>query len=363
MLRQMVEIVENEQPDLFLLCGDVYHTSQPSSAAQTMFSETMVKIHKANPSMTMVITAGNHDSASRHEIFRTPWKMWNIHVIGNINKNTLEEHIIPVGDKGYVVAVPYANERNIPVDFFQQLLDLVAARNTAGLPVVMTAHTTVKGCDFSGHTTLLETTIGGIDSCDITQFGVGYDYFALGHIHREQFIHTGNHNVRYSGTPIAVSFDENYPHSVSIVEIEKNGARPKVTKREIVNLHPLVTLPTSGTATLEEALDLLRKYPDDISAYIRLNVEIDDFLPADAMAQANECREGKECKLCPINAKRRPRPGDSEVKAMTVKELREESPLEIARQYAKDKGIEFGDELETLFNNVLEMLREDSRND
>ena len=48
MLQQMVNIVKEQQPDVFLLCGDVYHTSQPSAAVQTLFTEYIVKIHNAN---------------------------------------------------------------------------------------------------------------------------------------------------------------------------------------------------------------------------------------------------------------------------------------------------------------------------
>ena len=49
MLEQIQSIVETHKPDLFLLCGDVYHTTQPSSSVQTMFAESILKIHQANP--------------------------------------------------------------------------------------------------------------------------------------------------------------------------------------------------------------------------------------------------------------------------------------------------------------------------
>ena len=125
------------------------------------------------------------------------------------------------------------------------------------LPVVMIAHATVKGCDFRGHDHATEYAVGGIDSLELEEMGEGYDYLALGHIHHEQFVHSGKHNVRYSGTPLPVSFDESYPHSVSIVEIGKHGDTPTVEQIGIRNPHPLVTLPTDGLATWEEAKALL----------------------------------------------------------------------------------------------------------
>lgn len=362
MLEQMVEIVKEEKPDVFLLCGDVYHTSQPSAAVQTMLTDGMVSIHNAHPQMKIVMTAGNHDSGTKHEIFRTPWRALGVYAVGQLEKENPDEHIIEVPGKGYVIAVPYANERNIPDGFFQQLLDRVAERNTEGLPVVLTAHTTVKGCDFTGHDHATEYSVGGIDSFELEQMGEGYDYLALGHIHHEQFVHSGKHNVRYCGTPLAVSFDETFPHSVSMVEIGKHGEKPAVEKVEIENPRPLVTLPTEGAASWEEAKSLLAKFPDDIPAYIRLNVEIDDFLPVETNAEASSLAKSKQCRFCYINAKRK-KAGQSEAKVLTVQEFQSENPVEIAKRYAEYSGISFDEELESMFKEAMTMVADDSRND
>ena len=361
MLDQMVAIVEEQKPDVFLLCGDVYHTSQPSAAVQTMLTEGMMKIHEAYPAMTIVMTAGNHDSGSKHEIFRAPWRALNVYSIGQLEKDNPDEHIVEVPGKGYVVAVPYAYDRNIPEGFFQLLLDKVADRNTEGLPVVLSAHTTVKGCDFTGHDHATEYTVGGIDSLELEQMGDGYDYLALGHIHHEQFVHSGKHNVRYCGTPLPVSFDENFSHSVSIVDIGKHGETPVVERIEMVNPRPLVTLPTEGLASWDEAKKLLMDFPDDIPAYIRLNVEVNDFLPVEASAEAAKQTERKQCQFCYINAKRRS-VSHSETKVLTVQEFQSEEPIVIARRYAEDSGISFDEEMKDIFKEVVNMVADDSQN-
>ena len=146
MLEQMVTLVAEHKPDVFLLCGDVYHTSQPSSSVQTMFTDAMVKIHNAHPDMKIIVTAGNHDSGTKHEIFRNPWMALNVHVIGTLNKINSDEHIIEIPHKGYIIAIPYVNERNMPEGFFQELLEQVNKQNSENLPIIMTAHTTVSGC-------------------------------------------------------------------------------------------------------------------------------------------------------------------------------------------------------------------------
>ena len=361
MLRQMVEIVKEHKPDLFLLAGDVYHTSQPSAAVLKQFVDALTLILNANPEMTIVATAGNHDSGTRHEIYSTPWKAQNVYTIGNLSRDNITDHIISIPGKGYVLAIPYTYERNIPDGFFQQLLDTVAEMNSENLPVIMTAHTTVNGCDFAGHDYTSESTIGGIDAIDIKQMGEGYDYLALGHIHHAQFVHTGKHNVRYSGTPIAVSFDENYPHTVSLVEIGSHGERPNVKEIDIHNIHPLVTLPTEGFTSWDDAKKLFANFPDDIPAYIRLNVEVEDMLPPNANDEARAIANGKKCKFCIINAKRKERE-KSDAKILSVQEFQAESPLDIAMRYANDKGCTFDDDIKELFNEVIKIINEETRN-
>ncbi len=356
MIGQMEDFVNTHKPDLFLISGDIYHTGQPSAAVQKMFTDALVSLHKANPEMTIVVTAGNHDSASKHDIYRNPWKEMNVHTIGSLDRDDMESHIIEVPGKCFVIAIPYCYERNIPDGFFQSALDAVEERNTNGLPVIMSAHTTVTGCDFTGHDTNADNVIGGIEALNVDQMGEGYDYLALGHIHHAQFVHTGKHNVRYCGSPIAVSFDEDYDHSASLVEIDRHGETPKVTELKVENPLPLVNLPSKGMATWEEAKKLLSEFPDDKPAYIRLNVEIEDFLPAEANNDAIRIAENKKCHFCSINAKRR-EAASTESKVLTIQEFKEINPIEIAIQHAKDKDTSLDSEMKDLFSEVVRMVR------
>lgn len=364
MLKQLTEMVARERPDAFLLCGDVYHTPQPSAAVQTLFADAMAALHTAHPGMTIIVTAGNHDSGSKHEIFRTPWRALNVHVVGTLEKEPelIDQHIIEIEEKGFVIAIPYSYERNFPEGFFQNLLNRVKERNRMNLPVVMMAHTTVKGCDFRGHDRTGEFMVGGIDCLDLADLGEGYDYLALGHIHHAQFVQGGNHRARYSGSPLPVSFDEDYPHSVTWVNLKAHGETPEVSTEEIANPHPLVTLPSGGFANWQGAKELLRNFPDDIPAYIRLNVEVEDFLPPDAPQEAAALTLGKQCRFCLINTQRIFREQEESRRMLTVQEFQAEAPIEIARRYAGDVGICFDSELEELFMESLKEVEADKRN-
>lgn len=370
MLAQMEEIVRRERPDLFLVSGDVFDVSQPSSAAQRMFVDTVMRLHAAHPGMAIVITAGNHDSGSRHEIFRTPMKEFGVELVGTLQSGFPEDHIIELPGKGFVVALPYAHERNIPEGFIQSVLDIANERNTGQLPVIMMAHTTVKGCDFTGHKSVLTASsegearepisIGGIDGTPVENMGEGYDYLALGHIHKPQFIHTGKHNVRYSGSPLAVSFDEDYAHSVTMVEIEKHGDTPRSTLIEINNPWPLVTLPLEGAADWATARDLLQNFPDDQQAYIRLNVMVTDFLPPEANEEAFAITEGKSCRFCLINSKRE-READHTHREMTLSEFRNQNPEDIAKIFIEESGGTFDEGMLEMFREATDRLKEEEK--
>jgi exonuclease SbcD len=143
MIEQILSIVQEHKPDVFLIAGDIYHTSQPSSYVQTLFANSITKLHNLNPKMQIIITAGNHDSAIKHEIFRQPWQALNVHTIGAVDKKNIFQHIIEIENQGFVIAIPYCHERNLPENFYQSLLEEVAKRNTNNLPVILSSHTTI----------------------------------------------------------------------------------------------------------------------------------------------------------------------------------------------------------------------------
>lgn len=359
-LRQIEELVRQETPDALVVSGDIYDTPQPSSAVQTLFTEAIMRIHKASPQTEIIITAGNHDSGAKHEISRVLWETQSVHMIGTINKEDTLEQIIELPGKGFIIAVPYSSERHIPEGFWQGLLDEVEAQNEDGLPVVLMAHLTVSGCDFKGHDNAKDISVGGIDAVELEELGVGYDYVALGHIHRAQTIEGSDGRVRYSGTPVPVSFEENYPHTVSVVEIASHGATPMIREIAIDNPYPLVTLPSDGYAPWDEVKRLLTEYPKDNHSYVRLNVEVEDVLPPDAIPEARKILSEGEGRFCLVNARRK-RVESAEKTALSVTEFRAMEPIAVARMYAEESGRVFDEDLEALFNEVVSEVKEDER--
>lgn len=355
MLRQIVDIVREEQPDVFLLSGDVYHTSQPSAATQHLFADIMTDLHQAATDMQIFVTAGNHDSPSRHDIYNRPWQALNVNTVGSVRPDSLDDLIFHIEGKGIVIAMPYVYWRNMPENLYRNLVDRANGQNPGELPVVMMAHTSVAGVNYSGHEHSTDLTVGGIDCISTEEFGNDFDYLALGHIHKPQTLQTAPPAIRYSGTPLAVSFDENYEHSVTIVNIGKKGDKPEIQEIQIQNLHPLVTLPYEGAAPFDDALKLIADLPDEVSAYVRLNVEIEDFLPLHAREKVLETIADKKCRFCTFNIFRKEvTKTDNEDRKLSVSEFREMAPIEVARKYASELSINLSEEQLTMLKEIFD---------
>lgn len=353
-LQQLADIVRQEQPDALVVSGDIFHTGTPSATVQKLYTDHLLQIRNACPTMTIVITAGNHDSASKLEIASKLWKHVGVHVVGQTERLTngtidLARQIIPVRatpdspTKGFILAVPHIYPYNFPElqentpremrqqVFFEVLSDTAARMNTEQLPVVLMAHLCVTGSDQTGH----NLSLGGMDSVGIETLGNGYDYLALGHIHCPQTLSSECGTARYCGTPVPVSFDEHYPHSVSLIDIAAHGSLPKISTIAINNPKPLLTIP-KAPASIEEALDELRNLDYPTPAYIRLHVLAENFINPNAQEEASEIARKKGHHFCYIHLQRQESVQKTSGQTLTVEELRRTSPIDIAQMYYND---------------------------
>ena len=295
--RQLSTWCREEKPDALLLSGDVFDIQQPSASTKKVFTDYFVSLHNECPGMTIVITAGNHDSASRLQADSAIWGCAGIHLVGvspaiDAEGDWQEQYIVRL-EQGYIVAMPFARgERR---EQLQSILDRIAAENSEGKPVVMMSHTAVTGLDITGHS----FDIGTLETQDTSAFGSGYDYLALGHIHKPQTLgHSEDAMLdevvypspvaRYSGSPLHVSCDEKYPHTVSVVELDRRGGAVKIRQLRIDELRHFYELPLDGSsfADADQALAAIREFCNQHpSGYIRLRMDRKAPRPSDFTQQ------------------------------------------------------------------------------
>lgn len=293
---QLKNWIEMYSPDVLLISGDIFDVAQPAASVWSAFNNQIVELRKKFPYLSIVIVAGNHDSASRIESHSQVWKIGGVTVIGTppplfqAAPEGWEEKYILRLPSGFVIAVPYISGDR--ADTIIHLQDYVSKINTENLPVVMTSHLTATGSDTEGH----DMSIGNIRSISVDRLGDGYDYLALGHIHKAQTLghepvfdespHTYPAPIaRYSGSALHVSENENYPHSVSLVNIEKHADEVEIRQLRINQLRHFETLPNDRPnpfMTAREAIAYLKKYiKKSDNTYIRFRFIQGTEIPAD----------------------------------------------------------------------------------
>lgn len=362
-LNQLSHIIRNESPDVLIVSGDVYDSVAPSIAAQKLYNQMILELRATAPTMKIIITAGNHDSSSRLELNGELWDAFDVKIIGNIERGengvNYEKHIVEIKEndnttKGYVIAIPYIYHANYPAVgdetqskmqyFHQQLIDSVKERNINNMPIVVTGHLAVSGADIKGH----EAKHTRLVYENLDELGNGYDYLALGHIHRPQMV-AGSERARYSGSPIPMNFDEDYPHSVTIVEMESGTYKPAIREIGITPSIPVKTIPEKG-GTIDEIMDIIKSLPQE-KCYIRIRLKVKDVVPMNERLLIENFFLEHQAILCEIQPIR-----EATVciqpKSIAVEEIKNISPLDIATDYYQQH---FGGNMD---EELLNMLRE-----
>lgn len=373
MLRQITETVAREQPDALLVSGDIFDNSSPSAAAERLLDSALMELADAGKrGMTIILTSGNHDSPSRHTTHSAVYSRLGIYTIGSagITADTdiadiADRFIIRIGGKGTVIAVPYINRRNMPEGLFDGLLRAATRDESSTLPTVLMAHLPVSRSVTTGHSDADERFVGGCENVEIDSLGHGYDYLALGHIHCPQQWNTDNAIARYCGTPLPISFDESYPHSVTIVELPAAGIIPTVTTVALKPRRRLVTIGGSEGLDEEGLAAALAEAASDLAgeAFIRLNLRLSEgviFPRRETIAHLTTLCDDLGLKYCTTNLIRGRRNGtDTQHRAMTVSEMREMTEEEIAAGLFRRKGLEWSDELAGLLAEAVAAVKAD----
>jgi len=361
---QLSELMAEEQPDALLVSGDVYDSYMPSSTAVRQLNNALLRLHDSSPQTEIILTSGNHDSGPRLEAAAPPWLPHGVHLIGSLGPDPLRNRI-KIEGKGVVMAIPFCYPANFPhadgdpLDgrqerYFRRVSEQLRRES---LPTVLMAHLYLYGVQLNG-TRQRYDIVGGSEEMPLSDIGTGYDYLALGHIHRRQRLSA---RAYYSGSPLPISFDEPAEHGVLLVELEK-GEEPRVDFRQMKTLRSLLTLPKEA-APFEEAIRELREMDPESNAYVRLHVLGDGSLPFDHLEQATKAVEGKRGRYCTIKIEspQTDRLETKESRAITPEELVAMDPVTIVGNYLQDRGLaeEEREELLGLFRSIDALCEEE----
>ncbi|KGN39758.1 exonuclease SbcD [Knoellia aerolata DSM 18566] len=224
-LDHLVEVVRAESVDAVLVSGDVYDRALPAPDTVAMLSDVVERLIDAGAAV--VLSSGNHDSAIRLGFASRVLERSGLHIrtsLDDIGRPVLvgdvAVHPLPYLEPSLTAGRLGATERT-HASVLRAAMDRVRGSLATGShrrSVVM-AHAFVTGGATSDSER--DIAVGGVAAVPPAVFD-GVDYAALGHLHGRQEVAEG---VRYSGSPVAMSFSEaRHTKGSWLVDLAGDGA-------------------------------------------------------------------------------------------------------------------------------------------
>ncbi|GAA5191254.1 exonuclease subunit SbcD [Ferrimonas gelatinilytica] len=281
----LLEQIQHHQADALIVAGDLFDTGTPPSYARSLYNDFVVRLHQTD--CQLVLLGGNHDSVAMLEESKVLLSCLGTHLVARAEMDPAQQVVVIKDPKGkplgLVCAIPYLRPRDLAHseaghsaeqkkqalqaligEHYQgvyrhacQLREELAQQGAGPLPIVATGHLTCVGASQSE--SVRDLYIGTLDAFPASAFPP-VDYLALGHIHRPQRI-AGSDHLRYSGSPIPLSFDElGKEKEVLLVELDHTGF-VSATPLPVPTTQPMAML-KGDLASLEQQL---AQWPDNSS--------------------------------------------------------------------------------------------------
>jgi exonuclease SbcD len=285
-----------------IIAGDIFDTGTPPSYAREMYNQFVVDMQKLN--CVLVVLGGNHDSVSTLNESKQILACLNTFVVASTGMG-IDEQVFTIPDKldqpgAILCAVPFIRARDVLQStagetglqkrqalgdaikqHYQTLYQLALLKQKEqkasglDLPIIATGHLTALGVSQSD--SVRDIYIGTLDGFAAEGFPPA-DYIALGHIHKPQVVAKTDH-IRYSGSPIALSFDE-LGTQKQVMLVEFTGAqRTSLTPMAIPVFQPMQVIKGDLLAIAAALQPFENNDETDLACWLCLEVDSQDYLP------------------------------------------------------------------------------------
>ncbi len=240
MLASLADRLGEDDHSALVVAGDIYDRSIPSPEAVALLGSFLGGLRLRFPSLAILMIAGNHDSPERIAYGDSLFAKLGIHLVGNPERAFEPVVLERKGEKCAFFTLPFLSPGSMMAlvetgeqDGTEGLVGAganVAGEGPGGLPLrsqrdlateaarrlekarkkaltdgadstVLIAHMFASGGAASESERVF---LGTAEKVDTNLFS-GFDYIALGHLHRRQQV---ARNAWYSGSPLAYSFEE-----------------------------------------------------------------------------------------------------------------------------------------------------------
>ena len=299
----LLEQVELHQVDAVLIAGDIFDTGTPPSYARALYYQLIAELHRLQ--VPLLLLGGNHDSVS--VLSESLPLLHHLQTTVIAATGDAAQHVITLparnGQPGCIVcALPFIRPRDVLTsqagqsaqdkqrqlqtaiqDTYAQVFAAAQAQQAAlgqtlgqRLPIIATGHLTTVGA--SSNESVREIYVGALEAFPTNAFPAA-DYIALGHIHQPQQV-GGLAHIRYSGSPLALGFDEaRQTKQVLLVDVNSEGLQA-VTPLHTPVCQRLASV-SGNLASLPATLQTLAaEHPSpEHPVWLEVTVQEDDYLP------------------------------------------------------------------------------------
>lgn len=385
-LSRLVTILKEQQTDVLLIAGDIFDVANPSATAQHRFFRFLKEAKAECTHLQIVIIAGNHDSAARLEAPSPLLEELNTTIVGFVKRTPegeidYETLLCPLFNKtgarqGICLCVPYLRQGDYPpaeegeetgftagvARLYRKLTDYAQTKLQAGDALVAMGHVYAGSAELSENDRSERVIVGGLESVSADIFDERLTYTALGHIHKAQCI-GGRENVRYSGSPLPMSFSETrYNHQVVSVLIEEGKAieiKPITLPYSVELLRiPNIPQPPEEVLTALEALPLKGDQETQTLPYLEVRVLLTAPEPG-LRHRIEETIKDKAVRLTSILTSYPKGEGTAAQSLLTVNDLQSISPITMLEHaFSAKYGNELPEEIKRLFTEVIREVQQ-----
>ncbi|MBU2224188.1 MAG: exonuclease SbcCD subunit D C-terminal domain-containing protein [Gammaproteobacteria bacterium] len=184
---------------------------------------------------------------------------------------------------------------------------------TVALPLVATGHLTTVGASSSD--SVREIYIGTLEALPASCLPP-FAYIALGHIHQAQKV-AGSDFIRYSGSPIPLSFDEaKQQKQLVLVEflddaVGSSNTTPNVSSIDIPCFQPLLSLKSDLASLKQQLQPALAQLGDKQQLWLELVISGETALLSDLQLQLQEQLAGLPVELLKLRRERQTQAGNA----------------------------------------------------
>lgn len=356
---ELLLAAEKSGAECIIMAGDIYDSKNPSADSVKACDRMIDRLFSAEKPLPVIMISGNHDNSARLSVYSSPLEKCGLYIRGSFG-----DYLRPVrlGDVE-IYCIPHFTLQEAKWEFDGEDAELKSISEAYALMCgrireswdescrhILVTHCFAAGSEISdSERACRNLSAGGTSAVDPSVFA-GFDYVALGHLHKSQNVRCaadGNTLIRYSGTPMPYSFGEaSNKKSCTVYDTETGD----ISELELPEKIKLVTL----TGSFSEIRAAAQTVPDGAFVKVILTDRLSAAGLSDELYSLFPNMLNAECRMNAAEKTGSDRLDSFDIRRMTFSALAESFMRDI-------HGTEITDEQKLWLDEALSALGLDER--